>query len=350
MTRILLPLVILSVLSGAICAQAPAPAPEEMKKFDRIVGDWSGKGTSSDGQGNDMNWTSRNSARKVMGGHFVRDVVEIKFEAPFELTLGFVNYYAWDATQKRYLAYSINNMGILRVTEVEWKSDDVMIQKSVSDHPAMGRSLERWTTTFKKDGTVHLHGQSAGDTGAFYDMVDGVMTRQKNATPVALEQIGAFAMPGMPGAPAEMKKLLRMAGTYRVEGKYAMAPGQPFQEFVGTETITSAFGGYAMINRPSGEGYEGFAIAAWDAGRHCYTRYYVNSWGMHHADEFVWMGDRLVFQSQQEMMGSRMISRYILDVDEEGKLVKGIGHTITGTADPFVSFESKYTQRNDAGN
>lgn len=38
-----------------------------------------------------------------------------------------------------------------------------------------------------------------------------------------------------------------------------------------------------------------------------------------------------------------MAQRFIIQLDEKGKLSKGVGHTIPGAGPPFQSFESTYT-------
>ena len=342
MSRITLVLIAITVLTALVPAQAPAAPPKEMARFEKLLGTWIGSGTTRmSPEEPEAPWTSRSTTKKVMGGHFIRDdtLIDIKGQVP--MNLAFITFYAWDATQSRYMVYSVTNMGELQVTELEWTDDNTIVQQSLT-HREGKNVFERWVTKIKGD-EVTFEGSTAGATGGLWTMVKGKMTRSKDAEPVSLDKAGAMAMM-KPGE--EMKRLARMAGNYTLKGSWSMSPDQKAQTFDGTELVRPIFGGLVVESRSAGEGYEEYSASVWNPRQKRYVSIGLNSWGLHHRITGFWASDQdLVFTFEGEMMGQKLVTRSVLRVDKNGQAIASYGHMISGASDPFKSFEATYSAK-----
>jgi hypothetical protein len=286
-------------------------------------------------------WTAHSTARKIYGGHFVRDESLIDIKGPMPMMLAFITIYAWDATQNSYTIYSVSNMDELQVATMQWTDENTMVKQSIIDRQGQ-KHFERWTTKIKGD-VVTLEGAAAGATGALWTMVKGTMTRTKGAKPVSLEMVGA--MPPMQPSD-QIKRLARMAGNYAVVGSWTMTPEEKPTTIVEKERIRTIFGGLVVETSPSGEGYEGYVATVWNARQKRYVRFSINSWGLHSKTTGYWSGaSDLVFTFEGKMMGQNLMMTSVTHVNDRGQPTRNSGHTIIGAADPFKSFSATYTAK-----
>ncbi len=331
-------LVLLLAFVAPVVAQDPPAPPKELKKLDPLLGHWDGKGVVHMAAGDEGNaWTSRHHYRPVYGGHFIREDSRIQFGAPWNTTLAFIAFYAWDAEQGCIRTFGVGNNGTLDFGEMDVTEDGSMV--SGNTMVEMGqRVVERWVLKPEGD-TLHMKGERASGTGPLYVHVSGSMTRSKDTADVKVDDLGPF----MVEPSEEMKRLGRMAGRYLIDGKYRMGPGADFQEFQGTETIRPLFGGVALTFEPSGEGYEGWGVMAWNAREKRYRVFSVNSWGMAERSEGYWDQDgRFVATASGSFMGQPMISQTVIEMDAEGHATKAHAHAMMSGSDPFLSFSGTY--------
>ena len=343
MNRTVTALFLVTLLAGLAAAQ-PQPAPEEMKRLDRLVGHWIGSGTAKGDatQEHGIPWTSRTTITRFMGGHFLREdqIIDLEGMPP----LAFINLYGYDQAKERFVVYSVNNAGEMTVRELHWIDDDTTVLAAGKVY--MGKAtVERWTTTIG-DGVLHFLGEEMGPTGPTFVHVKGSSKRVEDGKPVDLSKTGAFFAQQGP----EMKRAARMVGTYALRGSYAMAPDQEKVEFVGEEVLKTLFGDLVLEADSSGEGYAGTSWIVWDAREKCFRQIGFNTWGMHDEVRGYWADDHdMVFTFDGEMMGQPMLSRTVLTVDEAGKLTRGSAHAIAGTGPPFQSFSGTYEPKATGG-
>jgi hypothetical protein len=340
MSRTVLAILALTLAIAGVQAQPPAAPPKEMVRFDKILGNWSGSGTTRvTAEGPEVPWTSRSTTRKVMGGHYVRDDGIIEFKGPDPMTLALITHYCWDPIQNRYVVYVIGNTGELHTTEMQWSDENTMIQHSVTNRGGQ-RMSERWVAHIKKD-EMTFEVEAAGASGGLWTMVKGKLSRAKDAQPVTLDKVGGLEM--MPQT-EQMERLCRLAGNYAIKGTWSMAPNQPGMEFAGWERMRPAFGGVVFESFPGGENYEGYTATVWNAREKRYSRLQLSDWGLHSITHGIWASEtELVFTFQGEMMGQRMFSRTVVQVDKNGKVTATRGHVLAGTAEPFKSLDATLT-------
>lgn len=336
MRRSVTTLGLVALLAGLATAQ-PQPAPEEMKRLDRLVGQWAGSGTAKGEatQEHGIPWTSRTTTTKVMEGHFLREdqIIELEGMPP----LAFINLYGYDQAKERFVVYSVSNAGEMTVREMHWIDENTTVLAAGKVY--MGKAtVERWTTTIG-DGVLHYLGEEMGPTGPAFVHVKGTSKRVEDGKPVDVSKVGAFFAQPSP----QMKYAARMVGTYVLKGSYAMAPEQEKVEFVGEEVVKTLFGGLVLEVGSSGEDYAGVHWMVWDAREKCFRQVGVNTWGMHNEVRGYWADDHdMVFTFDGDMMGQPMLTRTILTVDDAGKVIKGSSHAIAGNGPPFHSFTGTY--------
>jgi hypothetical protein len=332
----LIPLLLLT-LSTTLSGQGGAPA-KEMARLDKMVGNWEGSGEfwmSPDEEG--QPWTSRWTAKKVLGGHFLREDMIIDLGEPMG-SLAFVSFKGWDAAEKRYGVYTVSNGGELTKTELVWLSDDTTLTLSTTFHQGH-HGVERWVNKISGD-TLTMQGDTATENGAFFTHVKGTAKKVANAKPVSVAGTGAFM--GME-PPEEMSRIARCKGDYTFTGSYRMSPDQEPVPIEGKETANALFGGMAVEFLPTGEGYEGYHAIAWDARKERYVSFGLDSWGMAHWVEGWWADDRhVVMTCNALMMGKPTVMRSVLQVNDKGQLVKVWSHAISSVAEPYRSFDGAY--------
>lgn len=329
---------LVALVALALPAQLPSP-PKQLEKFDATLGHWTGEGTVVMQKGMpEMKWTSRTHARKIMGGHFIRDDTRIDLVG-MPGSLCFINFIAYDTHLGRFIQYTIGSHGQLGVNEIDWIDDQTF--ETVHTSMEMGkRTVERWIHKISDD-KVSYTGQSA-DTGAWWTHVKGTNVRQKQGKTINLDIAAFMDAP----APEEMKKLSAMNGHYDMAGKWAMAPESPMQDFDGTEKIRSLWGGHVQETVAAGSNdYQGYGALVWNARDKTYRRFHLSSFGgFHGVTEASWAGeDELSFTQSAIFMGQRMISRSNLKLDDQGRLHSVNAYAMMPMGKPFNSFKAKYT-------
>lgn len=56
-------------------------------------------------------------------------------------------------------------------------------------------------------------------------------------------------------------------------------------------------------------------------------------------------GKQIISTQAATMMGMPVVQRFVLDLDDNGHYLKGVGHSIFGAASPMESFEATYTKK-----
>ena len=338
---LLLPLVLLS--APAIC-QEPTPAPE-LKVLAALEGNWAGEGTADFAPGAPpMPWRASGTYRWVLGGFFLQEDFEIRFEG-IPTPMVFRGYLGWDAEGKRYVTVVANNAGEAAVHEMVMLRDGSMMQMMMQGNegvPYAERSL------LKIEGDTMTHSiDLLLDQGASRQMVDGKFRR------VDAVHEGRFDVPTWNGAKphADITRLARCAGSYTTKGEMVMAPGQPKMAIHGDDTFTAVFGGTLLFGETVGaaEGmpgeYRSHAFWGYDKRKGCARAVFVSNMGEVGEMEGRWVDDKFVSTMAATLMGQPMVQRFVLEFDAGGAVTRGVGHTIVGIAPPFEGFAATYARK-----
>lgn len=335
---LLVPLVLVT-LTATVTAQEVPPPAKELARLDRLTGTWVGSGMAWGSPDGDqvMLWTSKSTARKVMGGHFLRQDTLIELGEPLSAKLAFISFTGWDAAENRYVTYEFGNEGELATHELVWLSDDTTL--TIAPKFREGRHhIDRWVNKTSGD-TMTMTGDTAIEGGAFFPHVRGTAKRVADAEPVSLDGVGAI----MTGPSKEMTRLARCAGHYGIAGTYRMSPDQEPMPFEGTETVNSIFGGTVVEFLPRGEGYEGYGAMAWDARRNRYVTFGANNSGEAHWSEGWWSDDNtMVLTCSAIMMGQPTLMRQVMVLNDKGHLAKMSADAFSGSSAAYRSFEAKF--------
>lgn len=337
-----LPLVV-ALLSAVSFAQDQAPGPAgELKRFERLIGSWQGKGTVRMAPDADpIPWTCQSTYAWTLGKHFVGVDTLIDFGGAMP-PLAFRELLGWDRENQRYVAISVGSTGEGTMSELTFADDDTMVSLVKKAHE--GKPLaERSVTTLTKDGmrysmtTMHA-------TGATIEHVTGTFTRAAKETPVATEATAAM----MPVAPA-MERMHSVVGTYSFAGEMIMMPGQPAMKIHGTDAFESIFGGSVLRMKTTGtaEGspdrYEAEGYLVWNEPKQCFDAMTADNMGWIGTMEERVVEDKIIATQACSYMGTPMAQRMVLTLDGNGKLASAEAWALTGTAAPYCSFKGTYT-------
>lgn len=325
---------------------APSP-PAELKKFERLLGTWAGTGTATMAPGMDPSgWTSRSHIKKAMGGFFLEEntVIDVGEGMPSFVFRSFMGY---DSMHRKYLTVTVGNMGGASISEGHWVDDNTLV--SVESGMEDGAfAVDHWVTTLGTD-TYSFVGHRSVDGGEFFVYVQGEMKRIDEPFEVpSSESTPAFGPVG-----AEMQKLNRMAGHYRLAGKMQMAPDAPSMDISAAEWLVPIFGGTALQATVVGDpipglgAYEGWAVFSWDEERRCYASMFVNNMGEIGEGEMRWVGDQLVTTAAHLRMDLPSVARGVITLDEQGAIIKMSAHSMIGAHAPGLDFEATYTVQQD---
>ncbi|HUF64243.1 MAG TPA: DUF1579 family protein [Verrucomicrobiales bacterium] len=323
--------------------------PAELAKFTRLLGNWEGKGVTKMAlDGPEIPWTATSRYTTELNGFFIGEdtVVNIGPDLP---RMVFRTLYGYDPGTKRYRSVGLGNMGGVWESEVHWADDDTMMNANtgVEDGQVV---VDRWVTKLKQD-EISFVGMRGAGAGPFYEQVKGDMRRVAgDIAETELSDVKALAP-----AAAEMRKLLRMKGRYRLSGSYRMGPDVAPIAILGEERIIELFEGSVMgvhIKGDPAEGlggpaYEAYAGFSWDAANACYKTISANNRGEIGSGEARWVGEDLVVTGFRMQMGQPVQSRTVVKVDAEGRLRHGEAHVLMGVSEPLRSFEAIYTPQTD---
>jgi hypothetical protein len=352
----------LLLVCAAVPAQEATPAPE-LKKFDKLIGSWSGSGTvrwTHDAK--PENWTAEVTARWVLGGHFVEEEVTVNLGPDRPVPLEFRTLHGFDREQNRYVTYSAGSIGESHCCESFWLGDSVYVTPNAGTEgglPAIDRSMARfskdsYTYLIERavgDGPVHVHVEGTFKRGAPLAREGGkppaekpVVDLEKKTEKVADKPAGILS-----GSGERMKALEGWRGTWKIKGRVIPMPGSQPMEISGTETIESLFGGRVLAARmrgdpsPEGRTYEAVAYISWNEHNRCYDDIWANSMGQSGHSEGRFEGkDKLVFTDAGLHFGKPMVKRTVIELDEKGALRRGYSDGISGTTAAERSFEATF--------
>ncbi|MEM7202193.1 MAG: DUF1579 family protein [Planctomycetota bacterium] len=342
------PIFVSSLLLAAHLTGQGMPAPaQQVDHFDPLVGSWRGTGSAVMEPGAPpMNWTAATRAAKTLGDHWVREDTSIEFGGSMPPLL-FRSFYGWDAERQQHVAYMIANDGTgdvvdVRVAERAFHYSNRRLED--------GREMfDHWTVRWAEDGNSYeMIGRRSIEGGDMFLHVQGNYTRADDAKPKATD--AAFSPMGQPDT-QHMDKFANAVGTYRMEGKVRMTPSMPTMPVLATEDVSLVWGGTMLEMKVEGDPspmgvYEGWGALFWDAGKGCYTNLWLSNMGECAESRAWWLDDTtLAFFEARQAMGQPMAARTLMMMDEHGAFDEMETHSLTGEADPMVSFDAQYTKQ-----
>ena len=330
-----------SLAAQDIAPQAPA---KELEKLERLVGTWEASGTTNMMPGMPpAKWTSTTTTRWVLDGHFLRSDTQIVGEG-MPGTLQFIEFMGWDQGSDRYVAMSVNNMGVVQTSEIVWTSPDTMVQASTGYEQGQF-FVDRWITKLGDDELEFVGERSLGHDD-FFDYVTG-QSKRTSAEPTDIEIQDASFIPMMPVSKA-MKDLADMAGEYTFKGWLVM-PNMPKMDISGSDKVEAIFGGTVIQMNSKGDpiegmptDYVGIGFMGWDEHEKQYKTFWLNNMAEVSVAEMHWMDDKLAMFAMHPYMGQPGAARHIIELDEDGKMKKIIGEILHGIGKPQRSFEGTY--------
>jgi len=321
---------------------APAGPAPELARLERLIGNYTGKGTAVMEPGKaPAEWTCQSTYAWTLGKHFVAVETAVDFGSAIP-PLAFRELLGWDGEAKRYVAISIGNTGEGSLGEVTFPSAERMVM-IVSKKDANGPAVERHETTFTKDG-MQFRMTILGSTGAAIEGVTGSFTRVDKQEPLAIEATAAMAPPAPP-----LAKMHRLAGTYEFAGEVILMPGTPAMKIRGTDFCRPIFGGAALQISTTGnadgspDAYAAETFVVWNEGKQCFDAFGADNMGQVGAMEQRFSDDgKIVATGAACFMGQPMVQRMLIELDAAGKMTKATSTTLSGASEPYRSFQGTY--------
>ncbi|MFK7740711.1 MAG: DUF1579 family protein [Planctomycetota bacterium] len=314
---------------------------KELAKYAPLVGNWAGGGTMTEPTGQTSEWTAHGTYRWVLNKHWLQEDFVIRFEA-LEMPIVFHSYWGWDGENQRYIGVVTSSEGKVLLNTPQFLADGSMVTlaRHVVETMAYG---ER--STLKVDGdTMMMNIDLLMPEGDLQHTVTGTMKRTDkvcDGDPTARVWMDAPVH-------EHIKRAGKMCGSYAVAGEMVMAPGMPASKITGEDLYESMWGGSVLHARTNGvsegsdETYESHAYWAWDMASKCMKCVYVDNMGMVGDMDCRWLKDQIVSTDATLMMGEPTTQRFVVTLDDAGRLASGLGHTSMGVMAPFVSFKATY--------
>lgn len=333
----------LGVLLPPLSAQeeiAPPKPADAIKRLVPLVGNWRGEGKMNEPQGNSTAWKADISFRWSHDGFWLQEDKVISFADDPQGGIAVRGYLGWDSESRRFVTCTASSTGEVGLHEFELLPDGSMVLMGIRHQPMT--HAERWTMKVEGDSMTQCIVKLLPDL--VLDFSTGTFERIKADGP-DLAGIGAFAQP----AGAEMQKLNRGAGVYRVEGAMRPMPWAPARKFTGTDTWRPWFAGKVLHGHTEGvaEGRSGKYVSdsfiGWNEERKRFTAIFLSNRG-EVGEMDMWptaAGDAYV----RTCAGTATVQRFLLRVDMDGKFRDGVAHTLINTADPFESFTVSYIKK-----
>jgi hypothetical protein len=334
--------------TGALAAQdmeMPQPA-KELVRFERMVGEWNGRGTSRSAPGApEAPWTGTLSFRKTLDGFFYEEDLTVDFGAAMPTPLQMKQIVGWDAEHQKYVKYIVSNAGDGHAVDLHWLDADTHIELHRYLDPRGQPALSRGTTRFVADGfTYTSEGCSGG--GEFFAHVEGKFTRADGGA--AAKILEASFMDAEP-AP-QLGKASKMVGKWKVAGTMVMAPGMPEMAIGGIETIAPIWGGTVLqstivgdADAQSGFVYRSIGFVIFNRERGCLQNLMADNMGVCGAADCRFEGKDLVVTGASPMMGKPAAQRAVIEFGDDG-ISRVTSHVLFGTAAPLKNFEATYTR------
>ena len=346
---------VLPLLCPSLVAQEGAPdmgPAKEVKAFHKLLGTWNGSGmvrTTADGPA--MKWTATSNNTSVLGGHFVQENVKIEFEgdeAPPALV--FRTLYGFDKEAKKWMAYSISNMGTAEAKQIHWVDGKMMSGGAKTEKDMTGKDqfiVERWSTTFGKD-TYTLAGYETIGNGKLFAHVTGSFKRVK----IANASFNAAKIPAMVPVAKQMGVLHKWNGEYRLKGWMIMNPGMPKTDIGATEVVESIFGGTAVEWRLKGDpipnagpAYEGWGVIVWNEQDKCYKTLWIDNMGGAILHDSHLRDGKFIGGAATIAMGQPVVFSSVITLADDGSLAKFTEHKAFGAAAPVQALHFTYEKR-----
>lgn len=321
--------------------EMPGPAPE-LKRFERLIGSYTGKGTAVMEPGKaPIDWTCQSTYEWTLGNHFVsvNSIVDFGSAMP---PLAFRELLGWDGEGKRYVAIGVSNEGEGFLNEIVFPTNDTMVQivaKKMGGSPC----AERQETTFTKDG-MQFRMTILGVTGPTFECVNGSFLRADNLKPVAIEASAAMAPAAEP-----LVKMTKAAGTYEFKGEMIMMPGTPVMKLTGTDNCRPIFGGTVLQTTTTGKSegspftYQAENFLVWNKDKKCFDSFGADNMGSVGSMEQRIVDDGKILMTSLASYGGQMTSqRMVMELDAAGRFKKVMAMAMTGTSEPYCSFKGDY--------
>lgn len=337
---------LLALFAAPSVAQEGAPTPpQELAKFDRLIGNWEHAGQVWMQPGADpMEWTAKSRAEKALDDFAIKEDMVIDLGEMVPVPMIFHSFTTYDSQTRRYVSGGISNDGRVAMTEIHFAGDDTMI--SVDTMIEEGQQVvDQWVTTFAGKDAYTYVGRRSIAGGDFFDHIRGKAKRVQDVgeIPSPLDAPAFMVEPS-----AEIQKLARMCGDYKMKGEFTPMPGAPAVPISGRERIAPLFGGTvigAMVEGDPTPGigvYKARAAFGWNATKKCYVGIYINNMGEVGTNESHFIDGLLVNTMAGPSMGMPSASRGMITFDENGAIKKVASHVIMGTHEPMLMFWADY--------
>jgi hypothetical protein len=328
---------------GAAAQEAPKPAVELARLAGR-VGNWRGEGTMTEPGDVVTKWTARGTSVWLLGGHWLREDLEIAFEG---LSTPYVqrSFLGWDREAKGFVRLAITNAGLAQRQRLALGDDGALTVLAVQRQGDMTYA-ERVVQTPDGDALVH-EVDLLLPRGPSLATAKGRLT--KGGDGFALDP----AAPAFFGAEphADLVRLGRCAGEYEVASTVAMGPGAPLQ-VQSVETFARAFGGMILFGTSKGR-VDGTPIAY--AGEVCWARdpvagrlvgHYLGDTGECMAFDAVWTRDgQLLTSFAGPFQGQWTLQRTLMQFDGDGAATGAVSHALVDVAAPAETFRAVYRRK-----
>jgi hypothetical protein len=339
--------VVFCLLGGAGAQELTPPKPaKELAKFERMVGEWNGKGVSrKSADAPATPWTATLSFRKTLDGFFYEEDLTVDFGAAVPTPLQIKEIVGWDAENQRYVKYIVSNGGEGVSVDVHWLDDNTFIELHRGLDSQGLPSIGRGTTKLSADGFAYTSEGCSGG-GDFFVHAEGKFTRADGAAGGKI--VEASFMDAAPAAP--LGKASRLIGKWRIAGTLVMAPGMPEMAIGGIETTTPIWGGTVLqstvlgdADPTSGYAYRSIGFIVYSRYKGCLQSIMADNMGMCGMMDCRFEGDDLIFTGAGPMMGKPSAQRSVIHLDQSG-ITRATTHLLSGSAPPVKSFDATYTR------
>lgn len=339
-----LPVVLLPLLfSATLAAQYPTGPAPQVKKLERLVGNWTGEGKMVEPTGVESSWKGHGTYKWALGGHWLQEDFRFEFVGQ-DTPIVMRSYIGWDAAGERYVIVQGVSDGRALLHEATMLADGTMLMYQ-HHHSGPAPMVERARMKVTGDA-MSMVVDFLGPDGPLTNVIDAKLTRTDEAYGAEFG-LGAF-MGAQPHA--DIEKMAALNGTYDTAGQMIMDPSQPAMKISGTDMFESVWGGTLVHGRTDGvaEGspmqYEAHAFYGWDSKAKCIRSVFVDNMGMVGQMEGWILDDTFVSIQAGKAMGMPMTQRFVMWF-ADGAWTKVKGTTCAAAMDPFVSFEADYTKK-----
>ncbi len=338
--------VIVSFLASVSAVRAqgmPQPA-KELNQLAPLLGNWAGSGGFRMVAGQpEVKWTSKSTVKKILGGHFVQDDMELSFDMPGFPPMAFRTIYAWDATRERFRVFATNSMGVVNRSEGYWSGKRLL---SVTQGLEQGAVyIDRSVTEAKDAETQEFRVDRSLDGGEPFRFIWGTLKKSEAGFDAATSVVAS------PVPAQQMEVFAPQLGKWRLTGTVSPMPGMAKMEIGAKQETKAILGGHvhltSIVGDPmpgSDEVYRGRVLLGFDALNKCYAGLELGSFGeytdsqvrVHDDKTWTWTGNPSYWGLNQQI-------RTILTVKENGEVHVKTERTI-GASAAETSFEATLTR------